>query len=209
MKRSLNLLPFECRVRETARRRLLQWSLVWTVCAATAFGAWWLKHSRCHAFQQRLQVAQRSYAPLEKIICESDVMRGELEQLRAKGTILGKLLDERPALTLLGIVSQNARRCDGRLVVHNLSFERHERPPETDGPGPKPGRKEQPKPAIEKAEPWGSVTLTGQALDNVAVATFVVSLRESELFQSVELKSSVGNDSTDEQLRTYVLECSI
>ena len=46
-------------------------------------------------------------------------------------------------------------------------------------------------------------------MDNVAVATFVVNLRECGLFRRVELKSSVGNSSADEQVRTYLLECDI
>ena len=209
MKSSLNLLPFEYRVKQTARRRLLQWSLVWAACAVTFIGIWWLKHRCCRSFRQTLQVAQRSYAPLEKILQESDTMRSELDQLHAKGTILGKLLDERPALTLIGIVSQSARRCNGRLVVQSLSFQRHERPPETDAAAPDPGRKQPSKPAAEQAEPWGLVTLEGRAHDNVAVATFVVSLRESGLFRRVELKSSVGKSSAGEQLLTYLLECEI
>jgi len=57
------------------------------------------------------------------------------------------------------------------------------------------------------AQTSGSVTLKGHARDNVAVATFVVSLRESGLFRRVELKSSVGEDPADEQLRTCVLQC--
>ena len=220
MKNSLNLLPLEHRVRETARRRLLQWCLVWALCAVAAGGAWWLKQGRCRAVRQQLQVAQRDYAPLEKTIRESDEIGKELDRLRAKGSILGKLLDEKPPLTLIGVVSNSARTCNGRLVVQSLSFRRHERPPEVDAPDLKnhqasrmnpgaAGQKEPPEPAADTTEPWGSVTLEGQATDNVAVATFVVNLRESGLFRRVELKSSVGKSSADEQVCTYLLECDI
>lgn len=219
MKTSLNLLPLEHRVRETARRRFVQWCLAWAVCAAAAVGVWWLKHERCRALRQRLQVAERNYAPLEKLLGESEAMRSELDGLHAKGTILGKLLDDKPALTLIGAVSQSARRCNGRLVVQRLLFQRHERP-DADPPTPRPGRQSpanraavsQAKPttsAAETLEPWGAVTIEGQARDNVAVATFVVSLRESGLFRRVELKSSVGKGSSDEELRAYQLECDI
>jgi hypothetical protein len=219
MKTSLNLLPLEHRVRETARRRFVHWCLVWAVCAAAAVGVWWLKHGRCLALRQRLQVAQRDYAPLEKLLGETETMRSELDGLHAKGTILGRLLDDKPVLTLFGAVSQSAQRCNGRLVVQRLLFERHKKPdgdppasePSQEGPAKRPaaGQAGPTPPSAETAEPWGAVTIEGQASDNVAVATFVVSLRESGLFRRVELKSSVGKTSADGELRTYQLECDI
>jgi hypothetical protein len=220
MKSSLNLLPLEHRVRETARRQLLQWCLVWAICAAGAVSAWWMKQGHCRAVRRRLQVAEHDYAPLAEILRESDAMRDELDQLRAKGTLLGKLLDDKPPLTLIGVVSQSARACNDRLVVQGLSFCRNERSSRVDaraphgrqarrGPPPVVGRKESPDPKAANTEPWGSVTLEGQAMDNVAVATFVVNLRQSGLFRRVELKSSVGENSADEQIRAYLLECDI
>jgi len=220
MKSHLNLLPLEHRVRETARRQLLQWCLVWGVCAVAAVGVWWLKQGRCRAARQRLEAARRDHAPLDEILQESERMRAELDRLLAKGTILGKLLDEKPPLTLIGAVSQSARTCHGRLVVQSLAFRRRERPPEVDAPAPGNGRASPAKsastdrkaragPATPTTEPWGSVALEGKAMDNVAVATFVVHLRESGLFRRVELKSSVDNSTADGQIRTYLLECDI
>ena len=220
MRSSLNLLPLEHRVWETARRGLLRWCLVWAVCAVAAVGVWWLKQGRCRATRQRLQVAQREYAPMETTMQASDRMRNEIDQLLAKGTILGKLLDEKPPITLIGVVSKSARTCNGRLVVHSLSFRRHERPSEGDARAPKnrqanpgkpppTGRKGPAEPAAAKTEPWGSIALEGKATDNVAVATFVVNLRESGLFRRVELKSSVGESTADGQVRSYLLECDI
>lgn len=209
MKSSLNLLPFEYRVRELVRRRLLQWSLVWVACAVTAFGVWWLKQSRCRAAGQALEAAERSYLPLERLIRESETMRTELEQLHAKGTVLGRLLDERPVLTLIGLTSQSARQCNGRLVVRNMLFERREEPLDIDDRKAKTRQNDKSESATEKTETWALVTLKGEAADNVAVAQFVVSLRDSGLFRRVELKSSVGKSSADEKLRSYLVVCDI
>jgi len=220
MKSHLNLLPLEHRARETARRQLLQWGLVWVVCAVATAGAWWLKRDRCRAVRQRLEAFERDHAPLEQIVQESARMRAELDRLLAKGTLLGKLLDEKPPLTLIGVVSRSARTCDGRLVVQTLAFRRRERPPQVDDPAPgdrrrgpagapASDRKEPAGPAAPATEPWGSVALEGKAMDNVAVATFVVNLRESGLFRRVELKSSVDKSAADGQIRTYLLECDI
>ena len=209
MKSHLNLLPLDYRIKALARRRILQWFLVWLSCAVAAAGLWGLKQSRCRASRQAMQAAERSYAPLEKLTGQSEAMRSELQQLRARGTTLGGLLDERPALTLIGLVSRSARQCEGRLVVQKLLFERSEQPANADASKANTDQDGQPEPATQNTEPWGLVTLEGEALDNVAVATFVVSLRDSGLFRRVELKSSVGKKSAHEQLRSYLLECDI
>jgi hypothetical protein len=220
MNSHLNLLPLEHRVRETARRQLLHWCLVWALCAVGCGGVWWLKQGRCRAVRQRLEVAQRDCAPVKQTLRENERLRRELDRLLAKETVLGKLLDEKPPLALIGVVSRSARTCNGRLVVGSLLFRRHERPSEVDAPAagkprarpansPAAGTKGPPEPAAPKTEPWGSVALDGKATDNVAVATFVVNLRESGLFRRVELKSSVDKSSADEKVRTYSLECDI
>ncbi len=61
----------------------------------------------------------------------------------------------------------------------------------------------------ETNEPWGQVTIRGDAEDNVAVATFVVGLRDSGLFRRVELKSCARSPSGGSELRSYVLECEL
>ncbi len=53
------------------------------------------------------------------------------------------------------------------------------------------------------------MTVSGNALDNVAVATFVVGLRDSGLFRHVELKSSLRSLDGKREVRSYVLECEI
>ncbi len=210
MKTFVNLLSLEYRRKELLRRRLLQWSLVWTLCAAAGVGLWWLAQSRYRASLGALEGAEQAYTPLEKLVRQTQAMQEELEQHSTKGTILSQLRDERPLLTVIGVVSQAARRCDGRLVVHDLSFQRHNQPAQTRDKDKAKGAEEEPEEkTAEVKAPWASVTLKGEALDNLAVATFVVSLRDSGLFRRVELKSSVGNKSSKPELRSYVLECDI
>ena len=183
MRTYVNLLPFQYRQGELLRRRLLQWSFVCAACAAIAVGVWWLKQSHYRASLRAKDTAERSYVPLEKLIHERDQMRTELHQLHAHGTVLGQLRAERPPLTLIGATSRSARQCGGRLVVYNVSFERK--------------------------EPSAVVAFEGEALDNVAVATFVVGLRDTGLFRRVELKSSVGKTSADSEVQSFLVQCDI
>lgn len=209
MKRSLNLLPLGHRVRELTLRRLLAWSLVWAACVAMTLGLWWLKHSRCRAARQSLEAAQSSYEPLERLLAQSESMQEELDWLHASGIVSGKLLDDRPVLTLIGQVGESASECHGRLVVRNLVFERREQPVEIDRPDARGPDEKTPEPEPKDTGPWAVVTLEGEAVDNLAVATFVVGLRDSGLFRRVELKSSHEKSPTVNAFRSYQIECDI
>lgn len=204
-----NLLPFEHRRTALLRSRFLQWCLVWIACVLIAAGLWWLKESGYRRSLDTMETAQRSYLPLKKLMRQREATRSELDRLHAKGTLLGQLREQRPILTLLGAVSESARKCGGRLVVRNLSFERHETPAETDAPARKTSKKKRQPPPEEKALPWATVTFQGDALDNLAIATFAAGLRDAGLFRRVELKSSVGKQSADTAVHSFVVECDI
>ena len=205
----IDFLPLKHHRAVLLRCRLLQWSVVWVGCVAMAAAGWWLMQSRCRASRHAMEAAQRSYSPLEKLIAGRNDLQTKLGALKAKGTVFGQLRDERPLLTLIGAASRSARQCNGRLVVHSFSFKRQEDLRDTNPQKGKVRNKQSQDSPKEEETPWASVTFAGDALDNVAVATFVVALRDSGLFRRVELKSSVGNKSADAEVRSYLLECDI
>ena len=210
MRTSINLLPLGYRRGLLMRRRLLQWFLVWVVCALAASGGWWLKRHSLAALTRDAETAEEACLPLQEIADQRDRMKNELTQLHAQGTVLGQLRAERPPVTLLGLASAAAQRCGGRLYIHGLSFQRNE---VSDTPAAKPKNprnkaKPQPAPKIA-AGPWALVTYDGAALDNLAVATFVAGLRDTGLFRRVELKSSIGKKTADTPIRSFVVECDI
>jgi hypothetical protein len=207
MKPFINLLTLSYRRRQVVSRSLRRWSLVWLVCSSAAVAAYWHAWHRRECLEQQVIAAERSAAPLERLQQEQSAMRAGLKASVAKGSVLGQMRNERPALSLLGTVSQSARRCKGRLVVEQLKFERKDRPQTEDGKSPGPAAPRTPAP--EKQEPWGCVTIQGNALDNVAVATFVVGLRDSGLFRHVELKSCIRSPSSGREIQCYILECEI
>ena len=53
-----------------------------------------------------------------------------------------------------------------------------------------------------------AVTLQGIGVNNLAVARFVVALRETKAFDRVELKSSAETGSADSPACSYLVECS-
>ncbi len=227
MRAFANLLPFEYRQRQLLRRRIAQWCALWALCALVIAGAWWAKRLHYRIMVRNREAAERSFLPLAELARESQALRRELAELRAKGTILGQLHDERPLLSLMGLAGRSARECHGRLVVRKMRFERHElgaagtraragagqggvasaggsnRSDDRAGTlvaGSSPGA---------GSAAWGTVVIEGEALDNLAVATFVVQLRDSGMFRRVELKSTQGTTTSTGSLRTYVVECQI
>jgi hypothetical protein len=209
MKTFINLLPFEYRRRELVRLRLLQWSLVWAGCLLLIVAAWWLKQGQHRASRQAVEAAETRFRPLKQLMGQRRVMENELRKLHAKGTVLGQLRDERPLFTLIGMVSESARECRGRLVVDEMSFQHNTNATSTDRPQRDSGKPTDNQPAADGSGPRASVTLRGTALDNLAVARFAAALRDSGLFGRVELKSSVGDHSAAGNLRAYLLECDI
>ncbi len=227
MRAFANLLPFEYRQRQLLRRRIRQWCMLWGLCALVIAGAWWAKRLHYRIMLRNRQAAERSFLPLAELAQESQALRNELAELRAKGTILGQLHDQRPLLSLLGLAGRSAQECRGRLVVRKMRFERHElgspggsaragraqRGPAAAGQSQRPGERAGPlvagHSAGASAAPWGTVVIEGEALDNLAVATFVVQLRDSGMFRRVELKSTQGATTPTGSLRIYVVECQI
>jgi hypothetical protein len=209
MKTFVNLLPLEYRREKILRRRAVQWSVVWAGCLAAAAGAWWLKHDHERAALQVIRAAEQRYLPLEKLNRQGKAMQTELGELRAKGTVLRQLREDRPLVTLIGLASRSARQCNGRLVVRNMVFERKKSEADKNTGPPGPPKQEPQEPAAEQETPWASVTFEGEALDNLAIATFVAALRDTGLFRRVELKSSIGSKSPDTQAHAYSVECDI
>lgn len=207
MKSSINLLPLAYRRRDLLRSRLLQWSLVWIVCAVIAAGIGVVKQGRYRSSLGAMKEARSDYLPLEKLMRERDAARSKLGRLHAKGTLLEHLRERRPILTLLGVVSQSARKCNGRLFVRNLQFEHRQRPAQSDQRQGKDPKKKQE--TTEEVLPWATVTLEGDALDNLAIATLAAVLRDTGLFRRVELKSSVGKQSGHTAIHSFTVKCEI
>lgn len=208
MKRSLNLLPWKYRRQQLVRRRLLQWTTVWAMAvllAALGLGAGLVKRAEV---RQRVSDLEAQYAPVAQLTRQLTEGRKTLRQWEDRRKAAAALEETRPALTLLGLVSRCARACEGRLRIDKLSLQPRQapaaaQPPKTSPPG-RPGP--QVPPVV--SGPSATVTIQGQALDNLAVAQFVAYLRETRAFQRVELKSAAQQPGGQTPLRAYLVECT-
>lgn len=207
MKRFVNLLPWNYRRRQLVRRRLMQWGAVGA--AVLLAGAGWLGAGLVQRAEVQQLVAdlETEYAPVAELTAQLTQGRMELRRWEDRRKAAAALEETRPALTLLGLVSRCARACEGRLRIDQLSLQ--PRPP---SPAAEPRRPASPgRTAPQPPRPSGpsaTVTIKGQALDNLAVARFVANLRETRAFQRVELKSTAEQPGGQGRLRSYLVECT-
>lgn len=208
MKRFVNLLPWKHRRRQLIRRRLLQWAAVWAVLVA--LGAGWvgtglIQRAEVH---ERVAELEAEYAPVGELTRQLTEARKTLRQWQERRDAVAALEETRPALTLLGLVSRCAQACQGRLRIDKLSLQPHQATPAAEASKhASPGRPGAQAPRAPSG-PSATVTIHGQALDNLAVAQFVANLRETRAFERVELKSTAEQPGGQAAVRSYQVECA-
>lgn len=205
MKRHLNLLPWNCQRRTLLRQRLRTWCVVWgtlgVICLAL-YGSEWVGLNRA---RHELAEAQRRAAPIHAIDQQNTKLSKEVASLQEDISKFGHLKNERIGIHLLGAVSQSWQSCGGKIQVQKMSLrETHvqEIPLDKDSK-PLPATPGKPFPT-RKIQ---TLSLTGIALNNLAISQFVSSLRDTGAFVQVDLKSSKGKDDREVNSHLYLVEC--
>jgi hypothetical protein len=108
---------------------------------------------------------------------------------------------------LLGIISSATQKNNGRISVQTLNVAAFDRPVATaNAPaGTNSGNRGSKEDVVH--EQRMQLDLNGIAVNDLAVASFVAFLRESGVFESVELKSSVSQIFNNHETRGYEVTC--
>jgi hypothetical protein len=192
MKTHLNLLPFSVRRNQLIKRALRQWVLAGSIAAAiTAFAIWW-RWNEAKQQQIALDAVMRQYAPLKKLEEESQHIESEVESLQNRERLALDLAQNRSLLTLIEQLSRAAKRCDGKVNINHLVMDANVRSARQDGEGDLSQSK---------------LTLRGMGIDDVTIAQFVAELRDSNLFENVQLTSTGSATINDREAKIYTLEC--
>jgi hypothetical protein len=190
----VNLLPLSYRRRRFAARRLRQWLVAWGGVAAGCIVVWWWSAASLQSAAAARDKRITEYAPILALAEDTQRMEREIKELEVREAMLAELHEEHPPLAGLGYVSNSARLCEGRIRVQRMALEGRSAPVKGIGKG-----------APRDAN--SSIVVEGTGLDNLAVARFVLALKECEAFQAVELKSSVETRISNEMVRRFVIEC--
>jgi Tfp pilus assembly protein PilN len=193
MRTMVNLLPMSIRRRQMARKRIMQWMVV----ASCVMLAGWVLHlfelREQTALAQQLEVLQREHQPTQTMLKQLVKMRQRLELLREQEAIARELEMQRNPLTVLGAVSKTAGSTKGRLRLTELEL--------TDFQGASAA-------GSSSASTASSLALTGEALDNPAVAELLDGLQDSGLFGRVELLMMKEREDGQRALRDYQVRCA-
>lgn len=195
MRQEVNLFPQDhCRW-QVARRRLLQWGAVWIAAFFLVSIIYWIRCNGQESSHAQLMALESEYAPIKKLQTEVATTRALIEDLQKRESLALELADEQPLLALVGILSRAARDCDGEVCIQHLSLVRKVATNKAEN-GSEP-------PASHKL-----LILKGLGVNNLAVARFAASLRESRVFKAVELESTGAPIRGEDTSRSYQLECT-
>jgi len=196
MKNSVNLLPWKCCRMQVIRLRVLQWSIPCAIAAAAVGLLGVVEWGRYRAAEARVEQLEQDYVPVASFGEQIKKQQQRLEELSGHAARVAALENPRPTLTLLALVSQSARECQGKLHVEALSLQ-----PSGDS-AKKAGK------AASQPDPGAAVVaIKGIAADNLAVARFVVALRQTKAFQRVDLKSTQEQPYGATRACSYLVEC--
>ncbi len=205
MKTYVNLLSPRHQRTALIRTLLTRWCAVWVVGITLLAGVFWLNKGRYERIAASLSAAELACMPVIATAKENDRMLSQMRRFACRETLVGQLRDDKPVLGLLAIVSRSARVCNQRIVVRDLHFEQQSTNRKAAATKNAQVSAENPEPV----DPWAALTIQGDALDNLAIAKFTATLRDTGLFREVELKSSVGKTVADRPVHSFVVRCEI
>ena len=205
MKDRVNLLPFGFRRKLLFRRAAKRWGLAAALCSIVLGLMGVREYRELRLQQQGLALRQMRAEPLEMLKSHNARLAEKLKLLAERETLLGELESGHFALQLLSAVSRSAAAGDDGVHVQHLGLSRvTTRVVDKSAPEPKPGER-RPETEIETLV----VTVKGIGADNLAVARFVVALRDTGLFEKVDLKSSTLGADASRGVRSYIVECML
>jgi hypothetical protein len=183
---NLNLLSSRHRRWVLVRTGLTLWACIWVGGFIVAGVAVWRADHSSAAVRNELARYQRLYAPIQVMARELRAMRERLVEVQSEEDAAGDLEDDRPALALLGIISEAARQCDERLQVRECRLERR------------------------SADAGGAQVLTikGAALELLSVTKFHATLLDAGMFERVELKPTTSEEIGGQNGFVFHVECA-
>ena len=182
----INLLPLAERRRNLLVRRLWQWLFLGGLTCVIMGLVYVQRRDGLADIASIVEARERAYLPIRQLNDDLDAMQNQLVDLRELAVMASDLIQRRPSLTVLGIVSRSAAMQNGRLQVQQFSLN-----PGRTGARPSP-------PTLE---------LGGIALEQTDVASFVSGLQAAGVFTKVTIENSEETDG-ESGMHDYTLTCS-
>ena len=192
MKTSLNLLPNSLDGRRIARKLLRLWSYVAAAAMLLAVAVTVYQDHVAARVQHRHDSLQKNCDAARQTLRRVKLLRSDLAEAERRQTILPDADNQQQLLTLLGLFSEAARTNAEGVAIEQLSYTLNVAPP--GGPSPEDATRLR-------------VDVRGVASSSLALADFVATIREWNVFTKVEITSSSEVKIGDSPAHRYVLEC--
>lgn len=199
----LNLLTTTFRRRALVRRRLRQWLVVWILGLTGTGSIAVVRYYARKSDQRRLTVLQMQCEPLQRLEQESTRIEARLAEIHGRESLLEMLERTDQPVQLIGIVSRSTGGEFQDIYVEEFSLipiTRNQLVETTD----ENGHMKQTHETVEVMQ----LNLNGLGTDDLAVARFVASLRESGVFEEVLLKSSTEVARSSDSGRRFLVDCN-
>ena len=205
MKDRLDLVPLAFRRKMLWSSRCRQWGIATGLCAVAVLAVSVRQYHDLHVRQERLELRRLQAAPVEAVQSQNEELRKLLAQYRDEQQLRAELESEQLAFHLLATVSRSAATCIDGVQVQQFSFSRTRSTVSA-------------QPAIPEGQSGHSeqtevetlvMTVKGIGADNLTVSRFVVALRDSQVFDKVDLKSSMGGTGPARGIRSFIVECTL
>jgi Tfp pilus assembly protein PilN len=214
IKDHINLLPHRYRQRCLVRRRLRQWCIAWAVVAVVLVLGWLDRRTEWEAALEEAELHEQRYDEIRALKGEIARLLAQQQGLSQQQELVARLQQSPPPLLPVALVSASASRCNGRVLVNRLVYKEQPTPaqqpmipaaPALSGPAPAPAKVS----AASPPAPTATMTIDGVGADNVAIAEFVLGLRESGAFERVDLKSAAASTTRAGNVTSYQVECGL
>jgi hypothetical protein len=205
MKDRLDLVPLAFRRKMLWRSRCRQWGIATGLCAVVAIVVCVRQYHELQVRQKALAFRRLQAAPLEAVQTQNDELRKRIARYRDEQQLRVELESEQLAFHLLSTVSRSAATCIDGVQVQQFSFSRSRSTVSAQS-----ANSERQSGLSDQTEIETLVmTVKGIGADNLTVSRFVVALRDSQVFDKVDLKSSMGGTGPARGVRTFVVECTL
>jgi hypothetical protein len=190
----MNLVPKSFQQKLLIRKRIRQWlppcatALVISLTAVGEVGY------RLRNLSVQASALDEQLVPMNEMSRKSDEMATRLKSLVGHESVLNEIVGVYRPISLLAVISRSAGNSNSRVQIRKLTVRQS---PVAGGVAKTPAA------SVTSTE----ITIHGVALDDSDVAAFVQSLKDSQAFAAVELKSTTSTVVTDVAVRQYDVLC--
>jgi hypothetical protein len=188
----MNLVPKSFQRKLLVRKRIRQWLLPCTVALGISVAAVGEVGYRLRSLSVEAAKLDEKLQPMNEMSREADGVAARLKSLVGHESVLHEIAGVQRPISLLAVISQSAGGSNSRLQIRRLTIQQAS----TETTAAK-------EPKVSSTE----ITIHGVALDDADVAAFVQSLKSSQAFSTVELKSTTSTVVADVAVRQYDVCC--